>query len=142
MKFSAIQSYFAERLNADAALAALVPVLVFDEFTPEADTETAIDAALVARGVCIEVAEADASGGETTSGRTGLLGGVTVFAAESLTVAHAPRGTALVEAIVAAACGQTLPGSQPVKCTGIQSRKSERGYILRVIDFTAPVQIS
>lgn len=142
MKLSAAQSYFATRLNAAAALAPFVPVVVFDEFSADLEIEGKIDAALAATGVCIEVSETDASGGKTTSGRTGLVGGITIYAAESLTVAHAPKGVQLVEAIVAAACDQSLPGSQAVECTAVQAHKSERGYVLRIIDFTFPAQIS
>ena len=142
MKLSAAQTYFADRLNAAPALGAFASVLVFDEFAPDAEIESKIDQALSNHGVCIEISETDASGGKTMSGRTGLVGGVTVYVAESLTVAHAPQGVLLVEAIIAAACGQSLPGSQPVECTSVHARKGERGYVLRVIDFTFPAQVS
>ena len=141
MKFSAVQTYFAARLGASTALASLLPVLVYDEDRDETAYETQLDTAIAERGVALEIGEPDASGGASPSGRTLLAGTCTIYAAESRTVAHTPRGQALVEAIVAAACDQSLPGSEPVKCVSIQSVKSERGYVLRIIDFSAPVQI-
>lgn len=141
MNYSDVQAYFAARLSESPELAPYLPVLVYSEDASALETQTAIDTALSTKGVCLEVSELTGGDTNTVSGRTLLQAGVTLYIAESRTVAHALRGAKLVERVVAAACAQSST-SCPVKCTTLPSFTSERGYKLHIIDVSVPAQIA
>lgn len=140
MQLSEVQTHAVDQIAAVPALVEIGGAIAFSDFTDDDTARLAIEEALRAKGVFIEVGEVEASGdSEKPNHRYSLLDArFDVYIAESPTVEHSLFGMALVSAVATAIQARRDTSAPPIRCTGYGSAKSENGYILRVLSFSTP----
>lgn len=141
MKPADVQPYIAAQLSANAALLALAGAPIqFSLFTPDEDAKAAIADKLRDFGVCLEVGPVSRAGDGVKPInrfiRTDCA--IAVFVGESLTKAHSPQGEALVDAVISAVATRNVNRDEAIQFVRSDSFISENGYILHVLQFSAP----
>ena len=135
MNFSSVQPMIIAALRGSSLLAALGEPFTYDPDADEKSTEEAMATVRRTTGVAIEIgepwlAQVDNLGGGGTTGQLFAE----IFISESPTVAHTPKGKALLDAIVPVLRGAGFE----LRDTGETYLVKERGYILRVLIVSIP----
>lgn len=142
MTFDQIQSYIAAKIASDTALSLFGAAIQVDPFQDPEAAKSAIADRLRNTGVAIEIGFPWIAAPETAmSGSTHLDATCEVFVAEHTQTVHTPTLAALVMQVVKAITKQT--GVQkPVRLRASESVKTEGGYILHMLSFFVPMNIS
>ena len=142
MSIDEVQAMAAAQLAANTDLAAFGTPITYSENLDEEAVKGQIASALHSPGVVLEIGEPDFENGEGTPSRAQKLdANFLIYAAENPKVAHSPSGLALVKTIVQALTRKFSNYEQAPICTGVVKGKSEQGYVMYEIAFTAPVLV-
>ena len=144
MKLSEVQSAIAAKLVASTALAGLGVPIQYSLFTADENARVAIQAALLATGVCMEIGPVGAPmpADNPMPNQTFPRAECSVFVAESRTIAHTPSGVELAEAVIGAVCTSLSRGQLVFKFNGYEAAVHEDGYVLHIINFEVPVTVA
>lgn len=140
MNLENVQAYAAAQIAANSTLAAFGAAIVYSHFTADDAARAAINGALRATGVCIEIGLVSAQGDTTKpQNRYTLLdANFDVYVAENPKVSHSPAQMNLVALVAGAMQARAGATSPAIKCTSYDSALSENGYVLHVLTFTLP----
>jgi hypothetical protein len=147
MNLAGVQAYAASQIANNSALAALLAngqPITYSPFTADETARAAIDAALRTYGVCIEVGDVSFTGdpAKPQNRFTTVDAEFDVFVAESIKVAHTPSGLSLVENVARAVELRLDARTHSARCTRYDKMLSEHGYVLHILTFTMPAEIT
>lgn len=139
MTLSQVSTVIAARIAAVPALAALGSLLPFDELADAVAFDTALAAAIDAKGVAFVMPEPEiASAQPDAYGHPIARVSIELQVPESVAVAHTPSGLALVDAVVAAVCARSGTSVEEITFEAYEKDESS-GLVVRLLSFSAQV---
>lgn len=137
MTLAGLQDFFAAALAASAPLAVLGAPHKFSPFETDEAFATALNTALAATGVFIEIGQPDVqrSGNRVARG-TSATATVDLLIAEAIKTDHTPTDKALVQAVVDAIQAHGDARETPAEFESYESAISESGYVLHALTFS------
>lgn len=152
MRLDEVQTELAAKLSGNATTAEFLPGLIFgfrgckktsgESLSTDEDVSTFLASRLADSGVVFEIGIVSGVKSDERSGRWQTMRATTsLVIAESIPVTHTPADDALLHAVLNAVTAPDSGSESPFTVESFDKEVSEKGYVLHMIEVSAPVEI-